>query len=419
MVVVAGRTALQVRQSVGKNVGAVRVSTASSEIPDSSSLIDDTLIGPDDEYKGKHVRMSGVGDLAGEQSRVSTYTESGTDATVSPAFSGSINTADGYEMWDEEFDPTDIDEFIRDAVLDLYGEVFVHDWDTSFYGDGDITRFAIPTGITHIQGIDYRASIHSTSIHTCDAVWDESTATNATVSVDTKLNKRGNSSMKFVVAAGASANDILATDSFSAKNISDRTHVEFWIWSDIATVAGDLLLLLDDTASCASPLESLSVPALTARTWNRVQVALANPELDTALISVGLKYVTDNGAQILFLDDIEAVHIETATWRKIPLKAWGIDHEARQMWFSDGVRIATAHKMIRLQALKNPTIPSSDSDTFDVDDWYVICRATELAFSSHAQHGDDEKRQTQADRWSLRADKAKDGHTRLSGRAVD
>lgn len=418
MAVVAGRTNLQVRQSVGHNLGAVYVSTASSEVPDSSSLIDDTLVGPDDEFKGHWVRMVG-GDLTGEQGRVGSYAESSTDLTVAPAFSGDINTADAYELWSDEYNPTNIDGFIKDAVLDLYGTVYVPDWDVSLFGDGKTLSFAIPTAIKYIKGLQWRSQVALTEIHNCNAAWDESVDGDATVTVDTVLAKRGNGSVKFVVAAGMSANTIVATDSFSSKNISNKTHLEAWMWSDVATTAGDWRILLDDTASCASPVESLSVPALTARTWTHLQLALANPELDTALISVGLKYVNDSGATQVRLDDMNVVNVNTARWTEIPNRSWEIDKEARQLNISVGIAADTAHKQIRIQGMKVPTLPTSDSSTFDVDDWYVICRTTELAFASHAQHGDSERRQTQADRWAARTNEAKKGFSRISGRSVE
>ena len=48
---VQGRTRKQLRQSIGYNLGAIYVSSASGN-GDSTSLIDNTLIGGDDNYIG-------------------------------------------------------------------------------------------------------------------------------------------------------------------------------------------------------------------------------------------------------------------------------------------------------------------------------------------------------------------------------
>ena len=95
-----------------------------------------------------------------------------------------------------------------------------------------------------------------------------------------------------VIASGASAGDFV-TDSITSKNISGYDYIEMWVKSTVATSAGNLKLLLDDSASCASPLETLSIPALTADTWTFVRMQLSTPELDTAIISVGLEYDSD------------------------------------------------------------------------------------------------------------------------------
>ena len=103
---------------------------------------------------------------------------------------------------------------------------------------------------------------------------------------------KGSASNKFVIAAGASAGDI-ATDSITSVNLAKYDYIEFWIKSTVATSAGNLKILLDDSASCASPIETLNVPALTANTWKYCRVALSNPHTDTAIISVGLEYIPD------------------------------------------------------------------------------------------------------------------------------
>ena len=95
---------------------------------------------------------------------------------------------------------------------------------------------------------------------------DESVDSDFTVTTDTKVKKQGTASNRIVVAAGASAGDIV-TDSITSKDISAYDYIEFWARSTVATSAGNLKILLDDTANCASPVETLSVPALVADTW--------------------------------------------------------------------------------------------------------------------------------------------------------
>ena len=148
------------------------------------------------------------------------------------------------------------------------------------------------------------------SLHDCEAAWDESTDPDATVTADSAVKKCGTNSMKSVIAVGMTAGDIVATDNFAAKNLSNYTHVGFWYRSSVVLAAGDLQLLLDDTALCASPLETLNIPAVAAGevdTWKFAKVALATPASDTAIISIGLKYTVDKGAMTFYLDGIVAL----------------------------------------------------------------------------------------------------------------
>ena len=86
--------------------------------------------------------------------------------------------------------------------------------------------------------------------------------------------------------------------------------------------------MLDDTASCASPIEELSVHALTAATWTFVRLKLANPETDPAIISLGLEYDSDLGACTVWVDDLRVVKNDTSVWQKLPRHLWGADKES-------------------------------------------------------------------------------------------
>lgn len=144
-------------------------------------------------------------------------------------------------------------------------------------------------------------------VEDCEDTWNESVDPDVTSEIDTTDYKVGAASVKLTVSANASAGDILATEAITSLNISNAYQIALWIKCSINTAAGDLRLLLDDTANCASPLETLSIPALTAGTWTRVALPLTTPANLTAIISVGLKYAVDIGACVIWLDDITAI----------------------------------------------------------------------------------------------------------------
>ena len=145
----------------------------------------------------------------------------------------------------------------------------------------------------------------------CEDAWDEDVPANYTVSLDAVDKKVGTSSVKVDISAAGAAGTILCEVISPGTNLPKFTHIEFWIKCSVATAAGDLQILLDDTAKCVSPIETLNVPALVADTWTHVRVALLTPALDSAIISLGLKYTVDIGACTIHLDDFRAVRLTT------------------------------------------------------------------------------------------------------------
>ena len=380
MPVIQGRTRAQLRQSVGYNLGAVYVSSASGN-GSTTTIVDNTLIGGDDNHIGKWVIFNDASADTVETSRVSDYTASSTTATVSPAFAQASVTSDTYELWDDIYAPARIDDFINQAILDATGHTYDPVESLALHSDGNTLRYDIPSGFSMIQNVYYRSKVDFTRLHSCAAAFDETVDSDFTVSLDTEDKKQGAQSCKFVIAAGASAGDI-ATDSITSKDISGYDYIEFWIKSTVATSAGNLKILLDNTASCASPLETLSVPALSADTWTFCRVALANPETDTAIISVGLEYDSDLGACTVWLDDISVVKNDSAQWDKVPRNLWKIDKQESDIVLDDYFKGLASYNLLKLVGGDKPALLTTDSATSEIDEQYVISRATALAFAS-------------------------------------
>ena len=478
MAVVQGRTRAQLRQSVGYNLGAVYVSSSSGNGL-TTTIVDNTLIGADDNHNGKWVVYNDADGTAGQVTRVSDYTSSSTTLTLSPAVAASSVTSDTYELWDDEYNPAIIDEFLNQSILDVTGRAWDPVEDLSLHTDGKVQRFDIPSGIEMIQNIYYRSSVDSTRLLSCNSAFDEQstlvattldgaiTSTSATsvpvvsstplranqqimvgsekmtississntltvsrgaggttaathsngVSVllfpvvDTKIKKQGTASNQFVIPAAASA-DQIGTDSISSKDISRYDYLEGWVKitraGEATTTAADLAILLDDTANCASPLEELDIPALTDDTWTFFRVKLANPELDTAIISIGLKYDVDLGACTIWLDDISVVANDSAQWSKIPRNLWRIDKEAQDIVLDNYVHGVARYNLLKIVGGDKPALMTSDTDTPEVDERYLIAAATSKMFaaSSGGPSTDPDQRRGQAGFWKGEANRA-------------
>ena len=124
--VIQKRTRQEIRQSVGYNLGALHIGTATAT-PGSSgttTLTDTLLYGGNDVYNGRYICIyNDVSQSTNREveRRVSDYVTGGT-VTVQ-AFPATTTVNDKYEMWDN-YSPTQINEFINQAIVDVTGQVY-------------------------------------------------------------------------------------------------------------------------------------------------------------------------------------------------------------------------------------------------------------------------------------------------------
>ena len=418
---IQGRTREQLRQHIGRALGGVYVSAATSS-GSTTTLLDNTLVlGGADTQIGKWIRFtSGSNDTLTRRVTDSAISSNVTTLTFMPAATAST-ASESYELWDMAYSPDVVDDFINQAILAATGWVYDPIEDISLHGDGKQTRFDIPSGISMISKIEYRHKVRSTRIHAAGTTFDETTDGDFTQSLDTKDRKQGTQSLKMVIAVGASAGDFV-TDSITSKDISGYDTIEMWVKSTVATSAGNLKLLLDDSASCASPLETLSIPALSADTWTFVRMSLANPETDTAIISVGLEYDADIGAVTVWIDDIVAVANDTAEWDTLDRRYWKIDKEARDLVLVRDGQCAVGYNLIKITGGDKPALLTSDSDTTEISEEYIIAQSmtTALLSTSGGPATDPDSKRQLSSYWTQQAERSRRGFPMLVNvRSVD
>lgn len=408
MAIVQGRTRAQLRQSIGYNLGAIDTGTA-YDAGSQTTLISLGLIGGDDNYNGKWLVVADVTDSNNTETRIiSDYTASAYRLTVQQQFSFATAAGDTYEIWEQEYKPDAINEFINQAILDATGHAYDPVESLAVHTDGKTQRFDIPSGLSMIQNLYYRSKVDYTRLLSCNTAMDENVDSDFTVTADTKMKKQGTASNRIVIADGASAGDIV-TDSITSKDISEYDYLEFWIRSSVATSAGNLKILLDNTANCASPLETLNVPALSVDTWTFCRVALSNPESDTAIISVGLEYDSDLGACTVWLDDISVVKNDSAQWDKLPRNLWKIDKQEQDIVIDNYAHGIARYNLLKIVGGDKPALLTADSDTSELDEQYLIATATALAFASASggPNTDPDNRNNMAGFWMAKSAQAK------------
>ena len=383
MAITQSKTREDIRKAIGRNLGKMLTGTTSGS-GSTTTALDATLFGGDDEYNGSYIRLTS-GTYDGTTRRITDYASSTGTMTFS-AVAGTVAGSVTYELWDSNFDPQIIDEFINQAIWESTGRIYDPEESLDVHTDKINARWEIPSQFAMIQDIYYRHKYTSKTLHACGTTFDETTDSDITQAVSTEDYKRDGSSLKLTIAVGASAGDKI-TDSISSVDLSKYDFIEFWIKSTVATSAGNLKIHLDNGTVTAdgNDLESLNVPALTADTWKYCRVALSNPESDTAIVSIGLEYDSDLGACTVFLDDIKAVKNDTAVWEKLDRNTWRIDKQGSQgastqdLILNDRGRTLAGNNLLKIVGGDEPAELSADSDTTEVPERFVTAYATALA----------------------------------------
>ena len=393
MAITQSKTLEDLRKTVGRNLGKMVTGTTSGS-GSTTTAVDATLFGGDDEYNGSYIRFTS-GTYDGTTRRITDYTAS-TGTMTFAAVAGTIAGSVTYELWSDGFDPRVVDEFINQGILEITGRVYDPVENLDIHTDRINARWEIPSGISMIQDVYYRDKFTVKELHNCNTAFDESVDSDFTVTADTEDYKTGSASNKIDIAVGASAGDKIP-DSISSVHLAKYDYIEFWIKSTAATSAGNLKIHLDNATVTAdgNDLESLNVPALTEDTWKYCRVALNNPHKDTAIVSIGLEYDSDLGACVVYLDDIKAVKNDTAVWEKLPRDTWRIDKEGTlqgastaDLVLSDRGRALASYRLIKLVGGDSPTEFSADSTTTEVPERYLIAYATALTAQAGSTRND-------------------------------
>ena len=408
MPAIQGRTREQLRQHIGYALGGLYVSAASSS-GSTTTLLDNTLVlGGADTKIGKWIRFtSGSNDTLTRRVTDSAISSNVTTLTFMPAATAST-ASESYELWDDTYSPDVVDDFINQAILAATGWVYDPIEDISLHGDGKQARFDIPSNISMISKIEYRHKVSSTRIHSCAVTFDETTDTEMPQEVDSKDFKRGGSSLKITTSAGDGS---FITDSIASLNISGYTHLEGWVKATSAIAAGDFNICLDDaTCTCdGNDKETLSVPAASADTWTFFRIALANPESDIAIVSVGIEYNANSGTNTVRFDDLRVVHNDTAEWSTLDRRNWKIDKESRDLVLVRDGQCVVGYALIKITGGDKPALLTVDSDATEIDEDYIIANTITLATLSTSggpATDPDAKRQLSAF-WIDQAQKAK------------
>lgn len=373
MAVIAAQTRKQLRQTIGYRLGSML--TSSTTAAGSTTSFEDTeLPAGDGTQNGKHfVQTSGDND--GSIRIIEEYIGGSKIGRFRTAMGSAVASGVTYELHDSDMPPARIHDAINEAIRTVTRKGAPPSTDISIHTTSKLLSYSIPTAMVGIARVDVRTLYNREDIDNADSAWSESNDSDVTVSLDDEDYREGSGSNKLVVAGTVSAGDILVSQSGSW-DLTGMTHVEWWAKASTATAAGDLALILSTTANAGTETEKLAFPALTANTWTRCRVALANPESDGAIISVGVEYDANNAANDIWIDGVEATQTGSEWWEPIPRRNWRIDKDNRELVLDPEAQGWAMHHMLKINGVKKPTELSSDTDSCDVEPEYIINYAT-------------------------------------------
>ena len=152
----------------------------------------------------------------------------------------------------------------------------------------------------------------------CEDAW---TAGGAGRTTSTTTGKVGTNAAR-VTTVTIGATTLLQYEDIASTDLTTYDGIYCWLRSSLTTAAGNLQVLLDETAGCGSPDESLNVPILTANTWRQFFARMSDPSILNAVVSVGLDQEVDLADGTFDVDDVQAL-------KEIDgIKSWTLDYTA-------------------------------------------------------------------------------------------
>ena len=171
------RTREQLRRSIGRNlIGHRLIVTSATSDGDTTGLIDDTLLGGDDNYNGWWFVATSMGANGGEMRRVTNYDSTSNRLSWTRTLPEATVVNDSYELWPSEYPPEVIHDYINQAIDEAAGHIYEPVEDVSLHAGDGLARFPIPEGVDAISKVLVRVSAASIPAHQAGSAIDGSTA---------------------------------------------------------------------------------------------------------------------------------------------------------------------------------------------------------------------------------------------------
>ncbi len=157
-----------------------------------------------------------------------------------------------------------------------------------------------------LKGSVLANGVTNQTLSLADSAWTSATSTLVTSTSDTTDKKEGTASADLSIGASFTTGLMAYVNLLAPVDLSTIDSLSMWAKYGTTTAAGDLELILDDSAGCGSSLENIDLPVLVGSTWKDITLAITDNDDMTSINCVGINVVTDDGAQVLNVDQVVA-----------------------------------------------------------------------------------------------------------------
>ncbi len=366
------RTRAQLRQRVGLRTGKIwqdnGVTSSPTDDGNAGEILDANLaFGTEDEHRGKWIWAT---DSAGasEQRRVVKSDPSEARLEPSVQFSAAPNSSWTYELWNTGVSPTQVHEYLNQAITEADRKGAVPLTSDTFHSGGGVYAWGLSSTIAGVRFVEKRTGYTGDLLTSLDGAM--SSGAGVEIQTDTADLREGAASNRVTVPAGMSTAAEVATDSFSSVNLAGLTHVEFWMKATDATTSSDFKLQLLNGSSAK---ETLDIPALNADSWTRLSLALQNPHDDSAITRFSLRTGTAApSSNQIFLDHAIAYRDNAEEWKTLHHTFWSVDRDRRELRIDPG---AVDYNKLQITGVQLPSLLTADTQIVDIDPQYVVTSA--------------------------------------------
>ena len=379
-------TLASLRESVGSNLGGI--------YPFRPIVVDsETLSVPADETGDKRGSWAYYG---GRAVRVLGETNGGLELRA--PLSG-VSAGNEVELWEFDWNPVSINGHINQAIIESQGR--------TYQTLPPIYRCILPQSreipladnVGMAQNLFRRARfLYRQFYGVTEWSSDDADFSYKQDSVDYRTSP----SARIDIAAGATTPVIVSTP-VNSPDYTGFNSLEGWFKaSEDMVVRVRLMSGSDVRASVAVTLE--------AGEWEYIIASLPSQhtldDIDAVELSIPSRPAT------VWTNGLWAVLDSSIDWERLPREYWRVDESERkievQPVFGDNLSVAS---VVRVQVGADPMRLVNDDDLTDVDSWYIIARATELAYSaiSGGRETDPNNYRQQAVLWGERSREARGG----------